>query len=101
MCLYGAERVARGSLYLRGLFGAELVAFCLTRIALKLFCPTGNRQSLLMSGYGDGEDIPVPVDLTADLAARPPANASGAIVWRPWRRRCSAICAWVVTGAIE
>jgi hypothetical protein len=51
MCLYGAEQITRGSLYLTGLFGAELVAFCLTRIALKLFCPTGNRQSLLMSGY--------------------------------------------------
>jgi len=33
----------RKSLYLTGLFGAELVAFCLTRIATKLFCPKGNR----------------------------------------------------------
>jgi len=41
----------RESLYLTGLIGAELVAFCLTRIALKLFCPKENRQSLLMSGY--------------------------------------------------
>jgi len=51
VCLYGAGRMIRESLYLMGLFGAELVAFCLTRIALKLFCPKGNRQSLLMSGY--------------------------------------------------
>jgi hypothetical protein len=41
----------RESLYLTGLFGAELVAFCLARIALKLFCPIGIRPQLLMSGY--------------------------------------------------
>jgi len=51
MRLYGAERMMRGSLHLTGLFDGEFVAFCLTRIALTLFCPDGNRQSLLMSGY--------------------------------------------------
>ena len=30
MCLYGAERMMRGSFHLTGLFGAELVAFCLS-----------------------------------------------------------------------
>jgi hypothetical protein len=30
---------------------AELVAFCLTRIAPRLSCPIGNRQSPLMSGH--------------------------------------------------
>jgi hypothetical protein len=51
VCLYGAGRMMRESFYLTGLFGAELVAFCLRMIALKRFCPKGNRRSLLMSGY--------------------------------------------------
>src|SRR5215510_1271796 len=34
-----------------GLSGPALVAFCLTRIDLKLLCPIGNRQSPLISGY--------------------------------------------------
>jgi hypothetical protein len=50
VCLYGVGRMMRELFYLTGLFGAELVAFCLTRIALKLFCPAGNSWSLLMSG---------------------------------------------------
>jgi hypothetical protein len=41
----------RESRYLTGLFGAGLVAFCLTLIAPKLFCPKRNRQSLLMSAH--------------------------------------------------
>ncbi len=68
---------------------AELVAFCLTGVALKLFCLKRKSSIALDKVDADGEDIPLPLYLTAYPTASLAAIAPFVAIKRFRHRRCN------------